>query len=1237
MKGSGGEVLMTLVIIVFMFFYIYAFSYIAATGALQTEKIIFEESEVIEAKNTLYALNTSLRVTWLISALQSLYTTDNESVGCGYDDGDTPPGGYNIEPGYWYQTNITVQKNRPIDIILPISGSKYNAPDKNPRICTPDFSLLGNYGVNNYLRRKFLPYQEIPKNFTVGGIKFLISNLDNHFVINELDKITVTNSERVEADLGDTRIDSTLNQTNTIYTEFPKMIRAAQAIVLNALELSNSMVYVYPLEPGEPGYDPDNPWENNPEFKPELKYLSNYHTNPTPNKYAYEKKITSYLEDYAKNYVEKNLNKTSIDIDTSVEMRGITFGDEAFTRGQNVYLGQGILLHYKMDLKMLEGTEGMKPLESPPPLSESLRRAIEAVVKSLSWDFGDPKKYTNDEIIALTASMLQQDGGFYSGLNPSYPSPTAGTEEFRKIILDASTATGVPAPFLAATSYMEASGYWNIPPINDVCVLKYSYQGVGQLMTITRDYSLAFSKCGYSSQNSISTDTDYEGHEMHATGPMQLDVYWHSGYSDGNYIPEKLGNFKSAYGFEFPVHGESYFDTSIYYAAVNLKYIADHHPELSFDTPEGRIGISYIYGTSRGREAEFEEHFARFSENAPNTGDIKNTVTQMKILFDLLKDKTDDKNDLIRFVIAGHKEGIEFFTGNPPSNPSFVGVFALCGEGLTWDEYDRCLRDRGLYIETLNYVKKVMAYYPNYLGGTVFGVKSKKVLDTADLYIGCGYGGTTPVPIPTTRGDCNGRTMQCGAFVGSVFQGLGMSGIVGHANGNIICNAPGIGKKFTDRDQLKPGDIFSTNRDSFGHTGIIVGTGTVSSDNKHFTPGTGDIIVIHSSSYYGGDYDGVKYSTLDEVLRDTKPGNTIPGAALGSNKYVFCRHKVLTKEEVTVAIDAGHGGSDTGAIGPTGVKEKDVNLAIAHLLKASLESSGVNTYMTRTSDVYVSDSDRMKNAKLNNANIFVSIHTNDFLGVPCPDKGGTETVYSDNIYKSDNEKLANLIQKNIVKRIKRADNGVYSSSDTSRNTEADNIIGYDQMPATLVETLFICNPDEEAILNSSKGGQKLIALGIYDGIMEYLNSLSMSPEPNYDEFTDLYYFHDEAENRFRPKPIELKFKIEDYLIALDCNQRQFTGKNASGIDQYTQMPYSFFNWFRESDLMCCAGTLYACNSEDNIPGVDTKSPGFVFDAIKRHPEPGCELAMKTLLKSVPTACYNITCTDNGFVCATPSA
>ena len=95
-----------------------------------------------------------------------------------------------------------------------------------------------------------------------------------------------------------------------------------------------------------------------------------------------------------------------------------------------------------------------------------------------------------------------------------------------------------------------------------------------------------------------------------------------------------------------------------------------------------------------------------------------------------------------------------------------------------------------------------------------------------------------------------------------------------------------------------------------------------------------------------------------------------------------------------IAIDAGHGGTELGAIGCLNDNEKDVNLEISKILKEKLETNGANVIMTREDDSFVGLNDRVEIANRNNAQIFISIHNNALPDSAAHLKStGSETYY----------------------------------------------------------------------------------------------------------------------------------------------------------------------------------------------------------------------------------------------------
>jgi N-acetylmuramoyl-L-alanine amidase len=188
-------------------------------------------------------------------------------------------------------------------------------------------------------------------------------------------------------------------------------------------------------------------------------------------------------------------------------------------------------------------------------------------------------------------------------------------------------------------------------------------------------------------------------------------------------------------------------------------------------------------------------------------------------------------------------------------------------------------------------------------------------------------------------------------------------------------------------------------------------------------------------------------------------------------KYIFA--DANGNSEILICIDPGHGGYDVGAIGPTGLREKDVNLDIALRLRDKLVDAGFKIILTRQDDIKISVEERVNLANTKSADIFISIHNNSHFS---SDKKGTETFYFNNILGGN--LLANSINTRIVEQTGTINRGVKTSNFIQlKNTK---------MVSALIEGAFISNPDEEAKLNDSSFRDR-IAEGIYNGIIEYLN------------------------------------------------------------------------------------------------------------------------------------------------------
>lgn len=188
-----------------------------------------------------------------------------------------------------------------------------------------------------------------------------------------------------------------------------------------------------------------------------------------------------------------------------------------------------------------------------------------------------------------------------------------------------------------------------------------------------------------------------------------------------------------------------------------------------------------------------------------------------------------------------------------------------------------------------------------------------------------------------------------------------------------------------------------------------------------------------------------------------------------------------------IAIDAGHGGPDGGAVSQSGTVEKDINLAIALYLRDYLQQSGAVVLLTRETDTDLADpgtkglakrkrEDLVRRAQLiteQKTDFMVSIHLNS---IPSPKWRGAQTFYTAN--NPENATLAAHIQTELKRNLENTDRLAKPMDKTVFLLKALNI------PSVLVELGFLSNVEEARMLNQPEYQQKLAAC-MYQGILKY--------------------------------------------------------------------------------------------------------------------------------------------------------
>lgn len=254
-----------------------------------------------------------------------------------------------------------------------------------------------------------------------------------------------------------------------------------------------------------------------------------------------------------------------------------------------------------------------------------------------------------------------------------------------------------------------------------------------------------------------------------------------------------------------------------------------------------------------------------------------------------------------------------------------------------------------------------------------------------------------------------------------------------------------------------------------------------------------------------------------ESLKEPSAQSNASDAKGGGGKQITLSQQMGLKI-TTIAIDAGHGGRDPGALGKGGLREKDITLDIARRLAALVkERLGRKVIMTRENDVYIPLEDRPFIAKSKGADLFVSIHVNANRK---RNARGIET-YIQGLRASDTEAMATAARENamstrrlselkdelskILKDLAASDkseeslhlaHAVHGSLvSTVKQTKKKLIVKRaffyvlvnTQMPSILAEVGFISNAEEEALLRKEAYRQKL-AEALFQGIKRYVES-----------------------------------------------------------------------------------------------------------------------------------------------------
>lgn len=366
-KGSGDIVNSFIIILAILVVMLVAVATFVGS-VTKRERIIFDEVELMRAKNTFYLMNRSVGMTWFISTVQTIFKAEN-----------------GIGEEYWYKTDPAIAKS----VALPDSSMCNSG---NPRICLPRNIDISNFlkgEMQNYLKIKGSDQSDV-KSLDLNGVTAKIQSINidkpENFWVSH-DRITSIITQKLTAEFGNARAEGTTDNENVIFTQFRKMVTGGWLLVDFAIKFSE--------EAGQSGFDyPDSSLVINDDNS-NYKYISQ--------KTSIIRSKMNEISDWLKPdiFAVPSLKKIELSVPTGSERSALN-------------PKSGLILYYELDSKMSEDFIEKPPLTSTcSPIQYS--DIIDSAIKSKQWKFGCPPagncriSYTTDEIKAIVASIIQQE------------------------------------------------------------------------------------------------------------------------------------------------------------------------------------------------------------------------------------------------------------------------------------------------------------------------------------------------------------------------------------------------------------------------------------------------------------------------------------------------------------------------------------------------------------------------------------------------------------------------------------------------------------------------------------------------------------------------------------------------------------------------------------------------------------------------------------------------------------
>lgn len=259
------------------------------------------------------------------------------------------------------------------------------------------------------------------------------------------------------------------------------------------------------------------------------------------------------------------------------------------------------------------------------------------------------------------------------------------------------------------------------------------------------------------------------------------------------------------------------------------------------------------------------------------------------------------------------------------------------------------------------------------------------------------------------------------------------------------------------------------------------------------------------------DNKTLKITHIKQIEKESTPANIVTAPPV--TQKISSNNKTKKK---TIVIDAGHGGSDAGAVGPNKRYEKVVNLAVSNYLADILKKRGYKVYVTRSSDKFIKVMDRTILANEKNADLFLSIHTNSIPKDKANSTSGIETFFLSPARSERAKRVAALENQSDIREMNEKSKDVFLESLNRPRITASHKFAIDvqagllqaarskykdvndsgvregpfwvlvgaQMPSILIELGYISHPEESRRLYEASY-QKALANGIANGIDSY--------------------------------------------------------------------------------------------------------------------------------------------------------